>query len=140
MRLLASTNATVVRNTLRRLHVRFWHTPTARLVALLRHAGPPASALNMVKAIVDTCRICRQWVRPTPKSIAMTKLATAFNEVVQWDILFHRRLLISHLMHECIRWAAGNILVSKEAIALIETITRDWLSPSSVPRICIADW
>ena len=67
--------------------------------------------------------------RPTPRSITKTELATAFNEVVQWDILFHRRLMISHMMDECIRWAAGSILPSKEAIALTEAITRDWLTP-----------
>ena len=139
VRLLASTNPTAVRNTLRRLHVRFWHAPTARLVALLRHAGAPAAALKQVKAIVDTCRICRQWSRPTPRSITTTKLATAFNEVVQWDIVLHRRLMISHLMDECIRWAVGSVLASKEANSLIEAITRDWLRPYSAPRVLIAD-
>ena len=79
---------------------------------------------------MDTCRICRQWVRPTPKSITSTKLATAFNEVVQWDILFHKRFMVNHLMDECIRWAAGSIIASKEANALIEAITRDWLRPT----------
>ena len=72
-------------------------------------------------------------------SITTAKLATAFNEFVQWDILFHRRLMISHMMDECIRWAAGSILASKEAIALIEAIKRDWLRQYSAPRILIAD-
>ena len=78
-------------------------------------------------------------MRPTPKSITSTKLATASNEVVQWDILFHMRLMISHLMDECILWAAGSVIASKEANALIESITRDWLRPYSAPRILIAD-
>ena len=109
IRLLHSVNPTVVRNTLRRLHIRFWHAPTARLVALLRHAGAPQTTLKLVKEIVDTCKICRMWTRPGPKSMTSTRLVTSSNNVVQWGILFHRRPMISHIMDECIRFAAGSI-------------------------------
>ena len=36
----------IVRRTLRRLHIKFWHCPAKRLEELLRHAGAPASALK----------------------------------------------------------------------------------------------
>ena len=77
--------------------------------------------------------------RPGPKSMTSTRLATSFNDVVQWDILFHRRAMISHIMDECIRFAAGSILVSKNANGLIRAITTDWLRPFSAPRVLIAD-
>ena len=38
--------------------------------------------LNMVKPMVDTCKVCRQWVRPSPKAIATHRLSTAFNQTV----------------------------------------------------------
>ena len=66
-----------------------------------------------MKGIVDTCRICRAWNRPTPKSITTTRLSTQFNDIVQWDILFYKRIMLSHLLDEAIRWAAGSILKDK---------------------------
>eukprot|EP00973_Karenia_brevis_P066368 9224178-Karenia_brevis.AAC.1 len=62
----------VVGRTLRRFHVRFWHAPTQRLSELLRHAGAPSAATDKVKSIVDTCRVCRMWTRPGPRSMTTT--------------------------------------------------------------------
>ena len=61
LRLLHSVDAGVVKRTLRRLHIRLWHAPAARMIELLRLAGAPSSAIKQVKEIVDTCRICRLW-------------------------------------------------------------------------------
>eukprot|EP00974_Lingulodinium_polyedra_P132863 11223409-Lingulodinium_polyedra.AAC.1 len=58
LRMLHSRGPVTVRRQLRRLRVRFWHAPAARLAELLRHAGAPPSALAEVKAVVDVCRIC----------------------------------------------------------------------------------
>ena len=110
MKLLHSTNDRVVRRTLRRLHIRFWHAASAKLIEILRVAGAPQEALKLVKEIVDTCRICRMWARPSPKSLTTVRLAHDFNQVVQWDILFHRKIMISHLLDEAIRWTVGSLL------------------------------
>ena len=56
MKLLHSTNDRVVRRTLRRLHIRFWHAASAKLIEILRVAGAPREALKLVKEIDDTCR------------------------------------------------------------------------------------
>ena len=72
MRLLHSTNDGVVRRTIRRLHVRFWHASAAKLVEILRLAGAPKDAFKRVKAIVDTCRVCRLWANHPPKSMTST--------------------------------------------------------------------
>ena len=55
------------------------------MVQLLRLAGAPSAAIKLVKEIVDTCRICRLWWRPTPKSMTHVRLAKDFNNVIQWD-------------------------------------------------------
>ena len=98
MRLLHSSNDAVVKRTLRRLHTRFWHAAAAKLVEILGLAGAPRSALILVKDIVDACRICRAWQRPPPKSMTTVRMARGFNHIVQWDILFHRRMMVSHLL------------------------------------------
>ena len=125
LRLLHSVDAGVVKRTLRRLHIRLWHAPAARMIELLRLAGAPTSAIKQVKEIVDTCRICRLWWRPTPKSMTNVRLAKAFNQVIQWDILYHRRIMISHCIDEAIPWSAGSILPDRISTSLIWAITND---------------
>ena len=139
LRLLHSVDAGVVKRTLRRLHIRLWHAPAARMIELLRLAGAPTEAIKKVKEIVDTCRICRLWWRPTPKSMTNVRLAKAFNHIVQWDILFHRRIMISHCIDEAIRWSAGSILPDRTAESLITAITNDWLRHFDAPDLIVAD-
>ena len=80
------------------------------------------------------------WARPSPKSITATLwLASAFNEVVQWDILFHRTLMISHLLDEAIRFCAASSLADKTAASIIAAITVDWLRPLGPMRVLVAD-
>ena len=139
LRLLHSVDAGVVKRTLRRLHIRLWHAPAARMIQLLRLAGAPTTAIKMVKEIVDSCRICRLWWRPTPKSMTHVRLAESFNRVIQWDILFHKRVMISHCIDEAIRWSAGSILPDKTSESLIRAITNDWIRQHDAPELIIAD-
>ena len=104
--LLHSANEAVVRRTLRRLHIRLWHNGVAKMSNLLKHAGAPTTAIKLLPEIVDTCRICRMWKRPTPKSVTTTRLAEKFNEAVQWGILFYKKAMLSHLLDEAVRWYA----------------------------------
>ena len=93
----------------------------------------------LVKDIVDTCRICRMWARPLPKSLTTVRLATDFNRIVQWDILFHRKLMVSHLLDEAIRWTAGSILKGKSAEDLISAIMTHRIRHFGPMGVLIAD-
>ena len=128
-----------VRRTLRRLHIRFWHAASAKLIEILRAAGAPQGALKLVKEIVDTCRICRMWAGPSPKSLTTVRLAHDFNQVVQWDILFHRKLMVSHLLDEAIRWTAGSLLKGKTAEDLIAAIMTHWIRHFGPMKVLVAD-
>ena len=139
LRLLHSRCDEVVRRTLRRLHVRYWHAPAKRLKELLQHAGAPAKALEMAKQVVDTCRVCRMWARPGPRSMTSTRLATGFNEAVQWDILFLAEAMVSHCIDEATRWSAGGVLGDKTAITIIGAITHHWVRPYGPMRLLVTD-
>ena len=67
------------------------------------------------------------------------RLAKAFNHVIQWDILFHRRIMISHCIDEAIRWSAGSILPDRTAPSLIRAITNDWIRHFEGPGLIVAD-
>ena len=49
-------------------------------------------------------------------------MAQDFNQIVQWDILFHRKIMVSHLLDETIGWTVGEMMASKSAIDLVECI------------------
>ena len=79
------------------------------------------------------------WARPLPKSLTTVRLATDFNQVVQWDIPFHRKLMVSHLLDEAIRWTAGSILNGKSAEGLISGINTNWIRHFGLMGVLIAD-
>ena len=58
------------------------------MIKLLQAAGAPTHVLRLVPDIVDTCRVCRAFKRPGPVNGTTSRLVTAFNEVVQHDLLF----------------------------------------------------
>ena len=137
--LLSSDNDDVVRRSIRRLHIRFWHGSAERMTALFKRAGAPVKALKMIKEVVDTCKICRMWTQPGNKSIATLRLAEHFNHLVQWDFLFHRDKVISHLIDEAIRWTVATCVEDREATTLIRNITDTWLRPYGPMKVLVCD-
>lgn len=81
VKLLHSATPDIVRRTLRRLHVRFYHAPAQRMKDLLAHAGAPKSALEMIKSVVETCRVCRLWTRPSARGMTITRLANGLGKL-----------------------------------------------------------
>ena len=62
------------------------------------------------------------WQRPSPKSMTTVRMATDFNQLVQWDILFHKKIMISHLLDEAIRWTEASILKDKTPVHIVEAV------------------
>ena len=46
------------RRILRKLHLRWWHASSNRMIQLLKIAGIPQNVLDIVPEVVDTCRVC----------------------------------------------------------------------------------
>ena len=74
-----------------------------------------------------------------PTSMTTTRMAKDFNDIVQWDILFHRNDMVSHLVDEAIRWTSAEVLPSKSAFDLVESIMAGWVRHFGPMRILIAD-
>ena len=49
----------IVRKAIQRLHIKWYHAETERLQTILRAAGAPARACNMVPQVVQGCQVCR---------------------------------------------------------------------------------
>eukprot|EP00975_Prorocentrum_lima_P048972 10246123-Prorocentrum_lima.AAC.1 len=59
---------TVVRNTLRKLHLRWWHASHKQMHNILAVVGVPPTTLSILPHITDTGKICRQFKPPPPRS------------------------------------------------------------------------
>ena len=95
--------------------------------------------MSKIKDIVNTCRICRTWQGPPLKSSTTTRFARDFNGIVQWDLLFVLRYVISHLLDEAIRWTVAAPMADKTPTSIIESISANWLQQYGPMRVLIAD-
>jgi hypothetical protein len=66
-------------------------------------------------------------------------LAHDFNQIVQWDILFYKDVILSHMMDEAARWCSFVVLSSKEAVNILDCILMHWLSIFGPMKILITD-
>ena len=115
------------------LHIRWWHAPAARMARILRSAGAPEAATSQLDTIVDTCRPCCTWERPSPVSTARPRVTEHFNEVVQHDLMFvspqpgkaahtkddPRAVPRQHIRDTAVRMSQGSILTGTTSAELI---------------------
>ena len=55
------------------------------------------------------------------------RMARDFKHIIQWDILFRRRIMISHRLDEAIRLSVGSILPDKTTASIIAAIGSNWI-------------
>ena len=137
--LLRSNQPGVVRRVLRRLHIRLWHAPAARMLDLLTKAGLPKETLDMIPAIVDTCRVCREWSSVAPRAMTSAKIVEHFNEAVQFDIVFWRKNAVGHLCDSCLRFSQADFLDTRSRADVLNMITFIWIRQYGPPELLISD-
>ena len=130
------------RRLLRKLHLRWWHAGTTTMLKILRAAGSPKEVLELIPSIVDTCRICRTWARPTD-SIASGRLVTAFNHEVEADIVFVRyrgeQKQFLHLVDRAVKWCATCEILEKTTEVLLDAIDTAWVSIFGPMKVLTVD-
>ena len=128
LQLLRSVRAGVVRRTLRKLHIRWFHAPAKRISTLLTAAGVPVEVVRLVDDIVATCDICRAWAKPGSKSIASSRLPERFNQEVEIDLLFVGTHVILHMIDRCIRWSVAVKLPDRTTDSILDGIRSGWIN------------
>ena len=112
---------------LKRLHVRWWHCTAGRMQNLLKAAGVSKTAIDQIPGIVNSCKICRAWQRPSNRSVTASRLSSEFGENVQFDLLFVEDHIIGVLIDESTRWTVAEVLPNKEVGTVLRFITDRWL-------------
>ena len=109
----------MIRLSLRKLHVRWWHASANVMTKFLNRVGVPDRVLQMVPEICSTCEIGRTWSRPGPSNAMNIDLPDTFNQQVECDLVFVYKSIIFHLVDRCTRWEAACIIADKHAPTLI---------------------
>ena len=136
---LRSIREGVVRRTLRKLHLRWYHAGSRKMQVLLEAAGVNPQILAMIPSIIDTCDICRRWQRPGPKSVASTRLAETFNKEVQMDLLFYKTHVVLHCIDSCTRWTSVSLLPNREPSSIIDGFANCWVRLFGPPTNILSD-
>ena len=71
---------------------------------ILNKAGVPSKTLDLV----DTCRVRRQWCRPTGDSIASSRLVTGFSIEDEGDLIFIKSGRTQHVVLHLPRYSMGH--------------------------------
>jgi len=121
--------------------------------AILQAGGAPQRAIDRIQEIIDTCRACRMWELPSPKSAATSRLVEAFNKIVQHDLMFvsprpgqqahtkgdPRAEPWQHVIDCCNRLSQACILPNKTTHELIRSFELLWVRPYGPPLTIESD-
>ena len=136
---LRSSKPAVVRRAMRRLHLRWFHAPAARMESLLQAAGVAAGVIAIAKQVVDTCSVCRAWAKPGPRTVTSTALPSRFNQLIQCDLLFIKTHVILHTIDLCTRFTMAEISPSRNTNDLLTALQRSWFRIFGPPRVLTVD-
>ena len=136
---LRSLREGVVRRTLRKLHIRWFHCSAKRMCTLLSAAGVHNDVLMLVPSIIDTCDICRNWQRVGPRTVTSTRVPDTFNLEVQIDLLFYKTNVVLHCVDACTRWTAVEILPNREPESILDGFAKCWIRIFGCPATILCD-
>ena len=139
LQLLRSVRAGVIRRTLRKLHIRWYHAPAKCMGTLLSAAGVNPEVIKLLPDIVSTCSICRAWSKPGPKSITSTRLPERFNQEVETDLVFVGTYVILHTIDRCTRWSVAIAIPDRSTQSLLNGIRDGWTNKYGSPNELISD-
>ena len=106
VRLFRTNREPAIRQSLRKLHVRWWHASEKTMHRFLDRVGVSQQVLDLIPKIVQTCRVCREWAKPGPSNASNIEMSDTFHQQVECDLLFIHKNIVFHMLdkvHEMAR-------------------------------------
>ena len=139
VRVFRTDNEASIRQSLRKLHVRWWHASEHTMKRFLEKVGVSTKALDLIPEICQTCKTCREWQTPGPSTALNTNFADTFNQQVECDLLFVGKQIIFHMIDRCTRWHATVLVPGKDEETLMTAIDTIWVSIHGPMKELITD-
>ena len=142
-RALRSADEASQRRILRKLHLRWFHIGTDKMQRLLKSAGIGKPTLDLIPAIVDTCRVCQHWSRPGTESKTSGRMVLGFNLEVEGDLMFCKingaQKIVLVLVDRGVRWSCTKVVENKSTPCLLDAIDQAWIAIFGPMEVLIFD-
>ena len=123
-----------------KLHRRFAHASSDRIISLLRNAGQIDLELEAeLRNICKQCDFCLKHSRSAPRPIVSLPLATQFNELIAMDLKKIEGVWVLHCLDYLTRFSAGHTISSKDPDEVIGKFFLVWVSTFGAPRKVLSD-
>ena len=126
--IMLTTELTTAQQALK-LHRRFAHASSARVIKLLKSAQMSTKEIEQQLVTLDsTCDFCLRHKRAAPRPKVSLPLAYEFNELVTMDLKMINGVWVLHCVDYVTRFSAGCVLQSKEGEEVVDKLFTCWIS------------
>ena len=95
------------------------------MIRMLSAARVPKRVIDLIPLVVQTCRVCRRWIKPLPANVAT--IPDKLNEKVECEIFFIYEKVVFAMVSVCIRWLHTVVIPDKDEDSIITSIdSRGW--------------
>ena len=123
-----------------KLHRRFAHARSERIIKLLENAGKTDKALKFeLKTLDNSCDFCLKHRRSAPRPVVSLPLANEFNELVSMDLKLIKGVWVLHCIDYLTRFSTAHPLRTKTAQEVIEKFLLIWISTFGSPKKVLSD-
>lgn len=128
------------RDIVKKLHVRFCHTPADKLKRLLESTGEyDDEVLKLVDQVSENCRTCKIYKKAPPRPVVGMPLSSDFNHTVAMDLITFDEKWVLHLIDTFARYSQGEVVKSKDKDVIADALLKAWVSHFGQPQRFLAD-
>ena len=124
-----------------KLHAQFGHPPMKRLKKVVIRAGlgNEKELLKEIKQVSKSCRLCRDFAKPSPTPVVGMPHADRFNETVALDLKFFEGNIILHAIDHLTRYSAAVVCKDKNPDTILKGIVQCWIAVFGPPEKFMVD-
>ena len=121
------------------LHERLWHSPASDFTNLLRKAGMSGEVIALAREAVQSCAICRKYVRLPARPQMRARGASIFNQTLQLDLFYWETHWFMLLIDEATRFKKCGPITGQTEEDLLQSLLDLWIYNFGPPENLILD-
>ena len=138
-KLYADEDITKCKQLLLGLHERLWHSPAQDFANLLRRAGMPSEIINLAQEAVQSCAVCRKYVRLPNRPQTRANGAVIFNDKIQMDLFNWESTWFMLIVDEATRFKMCGTISGQESEDLLRAMLDLWIYMFGPPGRVVMD-
>ena len=138
-KLYADEDITKCKQLLLGLHERLWHSPAQDFANLLRRAGMPSEIINLAQEAVQSCAVCRKYVRSPNRPETRANGAVIFNDKIQMDLFNWESAWFMLIVDEATRFKMCGTISGQESEDLLRAMLDLWIYMFGPPGRVVMD-